>query len=224
MAAPETFTVLDVVAASCAVHDHNGGFVSKNTWNLSTGIKKKSNSQILYDHFFQDPVVTVTDQDLATAAEIVEYLKGLGFKSFQRDLTDFERQVLRFVTADAIGKDRLGIAASLPNVYHSKRSSDAWAEREHELSGTSQFLGTESERLKTLAKIEYIRYIPNTCSYLVTASVDNLHILKFFLHHHQLEVGTTRIVSGIVKPHQLNKHTGHQETMLNRVRLEEPKP
>ena len=45
---------------------------------------------------------------------------------------------------------------------------------------TSENLGTLHTRCNFLAKVEFTRYIPRTMSYIITCSVDNKHILKFY--------------------------------------------
>jgi hypothetical protein len=214
----DSFPMLTVVAASCAVHRANNGFHKKSDWSVLQK-QQRSNSEILYAHFYDNEPLDVNDADHEIAVEIVDYLKGLGFKSFERDLTDFERQVLRFVTADQIQKDRLGIAASLPNVYYTKAASDAWADRERELGGTSEFQGIEGQRHTFDLKVEYQRFIPACNSTLVTCSMDNKHTVKFFSNNIKLEVGKIYSVTGYVKLHQLNKFNNAQETTLNRVRV-----
>ena len=59
----------------------------------------------------------------------------------ERDLTEFELNVLKFVTTDVAGKEKIGIAASLPKVFYNKMDSDTWEDRERELGRTSEFVG-----------------------------------------------------------------------------------
>lgn len=212
------YLVKDVVAVSCAVHRLAGGFVKK-----EIGSDQKSNSAFLYEHFCEGKTVEVTEQDHQEAEKVIDYLQGLGFKALERNLTDFERKTLGLVTVESIDKGSLGIAASLPNVYHMKVKSDNWTDRERELGATSDFLGSQNTRCAFNAKIEFERFIPSTDSYLYTASVDNKDILKFFKPSNiptKIIVGETYMIAGYVKPHQVNKHTGFKETMINRVKFE----
>lgn len=212
------YLVKDVIAVSCAVHRINGGFVKK-----QIGSNQKSNSAFLYEHFCESNTVDVIDCDYDEAEKVMDYLQGLGFKALERTLTDFERKVLGLVTVEAIDKASLGIAASLPNVYQMKVKSDTWSDRERELGASSEYLGKQNTRCAFPAKIEFERYIPSTESYLYTASVNNKDILKFFKPNNvpaKIEVGQTYMIAGYVKPHQINKHTGFKETMINRVKFE----
>ena len=128
------FPIRVILAASNAAHRLNGGFVKK--YDTTEG--QESNSSLLYKHFFQGKDLAVEDQDYVMADEIVDYLKGLGIKAMERDLTEFELNVLKFVTSDVAGKDKIGIAASLPKVFLNKMDSDSWEDRERELGRTSE--------------------------------------------------------------------------------------
>lgn len=212
------FDVEQVIAVSCAVNRINGGFIKKRFGTQD----QKSNSAFLYEHFCEGKTIDVLEEDRQQAKNVIEYLQGLGFKALERKLTDFERQVLLLVTSDSIDKTTLGVAASLPNVYLNKVVADEWTDRERELGATSEFIGKEGSRSTFVAKVEFGKFIPKTESYLVTASVDNKHILKFFLPPTQSRpvVGKEYTVAGFVKPHTVNKHTGFKETVINRVKID----
>lgn len=179
---------------------------------------------MLYAHFFEDKKVEVIDSDFTKAEEIIQYLKGLGFKALERKLTDFESNVLKFVSADTIGKDMMGIAASLPKVHKNKMESDEWTDREVQLGRTSQFVGTLNTRCKFDVCVEFVKYIPKTSSYLVTSSVDGKHILKFFMPNnsdvkHTFKPGTVVSLEGYVKSQAESSYSGFNETMINRVKV-----
>ena len=212
------FPIRLVLAASNAAHRLNKGFVKK-----YDDSKKESNSSLLYKHFFQGKDLKVKDQDYEMADEIIDYLKGLGIKAMERDLTEFELNVLKFVTSDSAGKEKIGIAASLPKVFYNKMESDNWEDRERELGKESQFVGELHTRdtFKDVI-IEYVRYIPKTMSYLVTASVKDKHILKFFLNdtkESDIKQGDKVAITGYVKSHNKSKWTGFNETMINRIKF-----
>ena len=213
------FSVKEVMSVSCAVQRINGGFVKKEIGMTDS----KANSAFLYEHFCEGKLVPVTEADQVEADEVINYLQGLGFKALERPLTDFERKVLALVTAPSVDKSTLGIAASLPNVYQNKLKSDEWTDRERELGATSDYVGKENTRCTFEATVEFLKYVPSTMSWLVTTSVDNKHILKFFMpeaNYKKLHVGSTYTLAGYVKPHSQNKYTGFKETMINRVKID----
>jgi len=213
----KTFPVMEVVAVACSIFRTHG--YSKKFDVIGTD--KKSNSQLIYSHFFTPDKwsADVTQQDQESADEIVTYLKGLSFKAMERGLTDFETNVLKFVTAPEVNKSSLGIAASLPQVYKGKLSQDAWAEREKELAEVSEFLGTVKSRADFEATIENVRFISRTNSYLYCASVDGKHILKFFSDQDLGKVGEVLCMSGYVKSHEISNYHDGKETMINRLKI-----
>lgn len=212
------YSVQEVIVTSCAIQRINGGFIKK---GFDTE-EKKANSSYLYKHFCEGDKVEITDTDRAMASEVVDYLRGLGFKALERTLTDFEKKVLHFVTSSTVDKSTLGIAASLPNVYLNKVTSDAWTDRERKLGFTSEYQGNPNTRCNFTVKVEFIKYIPATESHLVTTSIDEKHLLKFFKPYggEMPVVGETYTIAGYVKPHKVNKFTGFKETMINRVKFD----
>lgn len=220
------YKVMDVVAVACAVHRMQG-FVKKiNIMYRSEDEKNKQpNVTYLYNHFCNNNLFPIQACDIEDAEAIVEYLKGLAFKCFERKLTEFENNVLRFVNCDTVGKDQLGIAASLPNVYHSKLIADQWAEREFELGRTSNFVGTLKSRGVFSLKVENIRYIAKTFSSLISCSESNANIVKFFSNNtsnlEKVSAGSYIIVTGYVKSHSISTYTGFKETMLNRIKIQQ---
>lgn len=227
----DAITVQDAIAASVSAHRENGCFVKANY--SGTGADKMSNKDMLYKHFYGSfnkqtqqydrRLLKVTEQDTATAADIIYHFKGLSLKALERKLSDFERNVLRLVNADEITNKELGITASLPQVYFNSQEQETWEERERELTRTSEYVGEIRSRCTFNAMIENIRYMPKLGSALICCSVDDKHILKFWRDTDikEFKVGDTVIVTGFVKSHQVSKYHGGKETMINRIKVGE---
>jgi len=211
------FSVVDVVAASCAAFRVNG-FVKRDDPEVYAKTKV-ANSNMLYTHFCNDTKLEILPIDVEKAELLIEYLKGLSFKAFERTLTSFETNVLKFVTSEKISKDQLGIAASLPSVYERKLDADAWTTREAELASTSEFVGTVGTRAEFELKIENVRYIAKTDSSLYSCSENNKNIVKFFSVVKMGAVGDTIKVAGFIKNQSFSKYSSGKETMINRVKL-----
>lgn len=213
------FPVLEIVSAAVAIHRFNGGFIKSS----SMPGDKQPNSKLLYSFFLDSnnkPDVAINEQDTKTALEIIEYLKGLGFKAIERKLTDFESNVLKLITAEEAGKESIGIAASLPKVYQNKVDQDAWTDRETELADNSDYEGVLHKRGNFVLTIENIRYIPSTGSHLFCTASENNNIVKFFSDNHRsdLKVGDVIHVAGYIKSHQVSQYHGGKETMINRIK------
>lgn len=210
-------TVEDVVTVSVAI-DRTNGYVRKS--DAGEGIPEP-NVRLLYKHFYDNQLFPTTDSDRDVAKQIINYLQGLSFKAFERDLTSFEASTLKFVNADTVDNTTLGVAASLPNVYRNKLKQDVWIQREAELVQSSEFVGTSGKRGHFEVVVENVRFIPSVSSYLYCCSVDNKNILKFFYSDSTLKEHTTVCLSGYVKSHQISNYHGGKETMINRVKIEQ---
>jgi len=220
-----TFLVKDIMAASCAIFRQQG-FVKKASPMVDDGVQP--NSTLLYRHFIDNSDVsnqlTVTKADETFAEEVIEYLRGLSFKTMERGLTSFETNVLKFVTAETADKSTLGIAASLPNVYQNKLDQDKWEIRERELADASEYIGEFRSRGEFEVTVENVRYIGRTGSYLYCTSVDDQHIVKFFSQDNLGSAGTKLCMSAYVKSHSESKYHGGRETMVNRVKIHSVNP
>jgi hypothetical protein len=224
------FKTKDVIAVSCAAHRFNGGFLSKDSIRFDKKAEgKRANSDLLYAHFLDPkdlkfknalPKLKVIKEDLAMADDVIDYLKGLSFKAIERKLTDFESNVLRVVNSEHIDKTQLGITSSLPKVYFNKIEQDNWTDRELELSRTSNELGELHTRGTFDAKVEFVRYIPRTMSYLITCSVKDQHILKFF-HAKNIKLESQIRVDGYIKSQGKGKFHNGIETIINRIKIHE---
>lgn len=212
------FKVLDIVSAAVAISRFNGGFV-KSSDNMSD---KRPNSKLLYSFFLDSenkPDVEVNNEDTAQALEIIEYLKGLGFKAIERKLTDFESNVLKLITSETAGKDKIGIAASLPKVYQNKLDQDTWSERENILATQSEFEGPLHQRHNFTLTVENVRYIASVGSTLFCTSSDNGNIVKFFApNEKELVTGDKINVTGYIKSQEESRYHGGKETMINRIK------
>ena len=215
----QTFPIDKVLAVSCAVHRLNDGFIKKDQVRFDKKFENKTcNSDMLYNYFFTDKKFDVIEKDKETATEVKDYLSGLSFKAIERELTEFESNVLKLVSSPEVSKDNLGIAASLPKVFLNKVEQDKWTDRETELSRTSEKLGKLHNREKFDATVEFTRYIPRTMSYIVTCSVNNKHILKFFTDKNIVS-GANIVVEGFVKSQSKGKYHAGTETIINRIKI-----
>ena len=224
------FKTKDVIAVSCAAHRFNGGFLSKDSIRFDKKAEgKRANSDLLYAHFLESkelkfkkalPKLKVSKEDLSMAQDVIDYLKGLSFKAIERKLTDFESNVLNLVNSEYIDKTQLGITASLPKVYFNKIDQDNWSDRELQLSRTSKAVGELNNRSSFNAVVEFVRYIPRTMSYLITCSVNDQHILKFF-HAKNIDLGKEIKLDGFVKAQTKGRYHNGMETVINRIKIQE---
>lgn len=227
MSNTNTFLVEEVISAACSAHRLNNGFIKSQAFDMKEG--QVPNSKLLYRHFLGAfdkkqnknvrQLLTITDADKNLAAEIIDYLKGLSFKAMERDLTDFESNVLKLVSADSIDKSQIGIASSLPKVYYNKQKQDDWATREQDLARKSEYVGTVGKRSNFFVKVENIRHISSVGSNLYCTTVrDTSNIVKFF-GNADINVGDTVELGAYVKGQTVSDYHGGKETMVNRIKI-----
>lgn len=208
------FEVVEVLTIATAIHRVNG-YIKKSAIGDDT-----PNVTHLYNHFFKQKIFeNVSPKDKETAETIVEYLQGLSFKAFERDLTEFETNVLKFVNSDSVGPNLMGVAASLPEVYKNKLKQDDWAQRESILSEKSDYVGELSTRGDFEVMVENVRYIRRTSSYLYCCSSNDKDIVKFFSSENLGKVGQTLCLSGYVKSQSISPYHQGKETMINRIKV-----
>lgn len=226
------FTVNEVLAASCAIHRLNNGFIKTHDTYNEKGLTP--NSKLLYNHFLGShtpdsdkklvrQLVDIKPDDIVVADAIVDYLSGLSFKAMERNLTDFEKNVLKLITSEFVGKDQIGIASSLPKVYYNKLKQDDWSVREQALVETSEYVGKlHSRNTFEGCTVENIRFISSVGSSLICCS-QNGNIIKFFINTQNdltnLKVGSKITFKAYVKSQDISKYHGGKETMVNRVAL-----
>lgn len=209
------FSVLDVLTVAVAIHRQNG-YIKKSAIGDGT-----PNVTMLYNHFFQQKKIeNISAKDTETAQTIVEYLQGLSFKAFERELTEFESNVLKFVNAEQVGSNLMGVAASLPEVYKNKLKQDDWAERETILSEKSEYVGDLHQRGNFEVLVENVRFIRRTGSYLYCCSVKDKDIVKFFTSEELGKVGDTLCLAGYVKSQSVSPYHQGKETMINRIKVD----
>ena len=224
---------------SVAIHDRYG-FTSKSTQDRATASGKESNldakgnpipnSARLYRQLFPTAKVgeserekfEITPEHVEMACEIRETLQGFSFRAIERELTNFEQQLLSVVNSDTITHKDLGRIASFPNVYERKISQDAWEERESELARNSEFVGHALARAEFDVVIENVRYLSRTESYLICASESGKNIIKFFVPERKVDnltEGDTIKLTGYIKKQEVSKYHGGSETVINRVKF-----
>ena len=213
-----TFAPLDVVATAQAIYREQGYI--KKAYIQTSRPDVKPNSLALKEHYTGKQEVSVTPSDCKRAADIINYLSGLSFKAMERGLTQFETNILKFVTSEQITLKEVGISASLPQMFEQKLSQDKWEQRERELSNISEFVGELGKRSDLTVTVENIRFIGRTSSYLYCTSTPGGKIVKFFHDTKLGEVGTTLTVNGYVKSQEISKFHGGKETMINRIKIE----
>lgn len=211
----------EAFAVSNAINEHQG-FIKKADAGGYSG--KMSNGALLYRHFsdshtgdneYSDP----SEKDFEMADEMIFYFKGLGFKVFERPLSDFETNILKFINDEEISHSAIGIIGALPSIYHKNCTQDEWGVREADLARTSDFVGVLRTRGAFNLTVEMVRPCRDE-SHFVCCSEDGKNIVKFFLSNQTPpKVGDVISIAAFVKSHEVSNYHNGKETMINRVSM-----
>ena len=230
--------LIQALVLSVAIHEKYG-FQSKVTTDYTTMTSEKvsnidgrgnpiTNSARLYRQLVPsqkvDPAdrekIDVSEHHYEKAENILYLLRGFSFIAIERPLTNFEQSVLDIVNKADITHKELGRVASLPNVYERKVSQEIWEERESHLAKNSDYVGELFSKSHLDVKIENIRYLSRTKSYLICASESDKNIVKFFIPDDKIgniKEGDSIKLTGWIKKHEVSNYHGGKETMLKRI-------
>lgn len=227
------YTGREVIAHAVAVDRYQGyKYIKSHETNKEN---TKGNFSLLI-HSLKDPKTSVvgpiTEEDYATADNIVEYFEGLVFKAMQRDLSDYEKKITDLIKAEDLnlqGKDdRLPIVGSLPNVFRNNVKHDVWADEERTLRKTSEFEGELKTRQEFTGVVKMARFMNRTNSMLFAILTENGNIVKFFYDCYRSEdidvkndikLGNPITFTGYIKSQEVSKYSKCKETFVNRVKI-----
>ena len=230
--------LIQALVLSVAIHEKYG-FQSKATTDYTTMTSEKisnidgrgnpiTNSARLYRQLFPSQKVDPEDREkmdvsghhYEKAENILDLLRGFGFIAIERPLTNFEQSVLDIVNRNNITHKELGRVASFPNVYERRVSQEIWEERESQLAKNSEYVGELFNKSHLDVKIENIRYLSRTKSYLICASESDKNIVKFFIPHEKfgnIKEGDSIKLTAWIKKHEISHYHGGMETTLKRI-------
>jgi len=141
-------------------------------------------------------------------------------------INDFNLQMSNLFSKDTVDVNKeLAMVCSLPNSRRisAKRIEMSNFYRDNSMKG---YIGIAKERLKISGRVKDIKYIPKYGIHLATVYTTEGKLAKFFMNDKMSEtakriVDTDITFVGTVKKHEVNDFTGCQETMFNRVKLNE---
>jgi hypothetical protein len=234
----ENYPVMDVLAVAVAV-DRAQGFVRCGKKNDDEGVVQDNRQAALTTlrsmngsgDYSADKVFVPTVDDRTMALTILNHFSeiltmdsltgnliklraGGHVDDFNQTLND----ILIVGTAD-IGKD-LAMIVSLPNSYRISHKRSTMADFWH-ANKENGYISAVKQRMEVTGNVMDAKTIPRHNITLVTVFTDDKKIAKFFLNDEsQLPSRAGPVTfTGTVKKHDVNPHTGCQETMFNRVKV-----
>jgi hypothetical protein len=179
--------------------------------------------------------VEVTDADREKAQEIFDYFDqiclmdkmGDNLVKSAKDGTVNDYNLIlseMFDRGEADINKELAMVASLPNSRRMAEKRDEM-DRFYEAHRDRGYIGDARQRIKITGEVKDVKYLPKYNIHLAVMLTDGGKIAKFFMNDKLSTVaktitGKTITLVGTVKKQEVNPHTGCQETMFNRVKIE----
>ena len=183
------------------------------------------------------PVVIVpTPDDYARAQEIFNYFDQILLMDKMGDnlvktnkdgrVNDYNLQLSQlFDRGESDVNKELAMLVSLPNSRRIADTREAMDQfyASHRRMG---YVGDLGQRLKIAGRVMDVKYLPKHEIYLATVLTTNSQIVKFFVNDKLASMarglcGKDIVFTGTVKKHEVNQFTGCQETVFNRIKLED---
>lgn len=169
-------------------------------------------AQEIYDHFDQILLMEKLGDELVKVRH-------------DGQINSFNQEMLAIFTAGAVDVNKeLAMIVSLPN---SRRKSDVRAMmnefyRTHAENG---YIGEIRQRMKLEVEVKDVKPIPSHNIHLATFVTNDGKVGKFFLNDKMSDIartlaGKSITLTGTVKKQEVNSYTKCQETVLNRVKIE----
>jgi hypothetical protein len=214
----QAFPIEQAWAAICGADRINGGeYLSQNnSYNNQTGLKY--NKLIAYE-LLENPGA-ITEEDHQRGRSLAEHFAGLLFRTLSGPATNgFLDTIANIVGKQQVTKFDVACMAALPNVYKKDLLKEAVLERQQQLAGTSNFIGSEATRHELDVEIIDSIWSKNYNIWIVSAT-DGVNLIKFSTaHDHTIFPKGQQIrIKGSVKRHDINNRTGAKETWLTRVK------
>jgi len=211
------------------VHIEDNRIMALRTLRNLAGRPDTNHEGVPYD------TVEVTDADREKAEEIFNYfdqvclMDKMGDNLVKRgkdgQVNDYNLILSEmFDRGEADINKELAMVSSLPN---SRRMADKRDQMDRFYADHRDcgYIGEPRQRIKITGEVKDVKYLPKHNIHLAVMLTDGGKIAKFFMNDKLSTVaktitGKTISLVGTVKKQEINEHTGCQETMFNRVKIE----
>jgi hypothetical protein len=221
----KTFKTQDVLAVAFAAYRKNGSYL-KHTQRFSTPEceTRFANKELVKNHF-QDPIYVPPDYKALTITEADYDAVDVALKHFRRytlgligdQLSGFQLDIYKAVTADEVDGSRLGVLAYVPELVKREVEDAAFKKLLRVEYRNSQYVGSEKDSVEGVVKIlskfhseqwESNNYVADLAGNLVS-----------FMIKEDITIGDRRRIKAKVKAQSKNRSFDVNETRLNYVKL-----
>ena len=221
----KTFKTQDILAVAFAAYRKNGSYL-KHTQRFSTPEceTRFANKELVKNHF-QDPIYVPPDYKALTITEADYDAVDVALKHFRRytlgligdQLSGFQLDIYKAVTADEVDGSRLGVLAYVPELVKREVEDAAFKKLLRVEYRNSQYVGSEKDSVEGVVKIlskfhseqwESNNYVADLAGNLVS-----------FMIKEDITIGDRRRIKAKVKAQSKNRSFDVNETRLNYVKL-----
>lgn len=226
----KTYDIMDVLALAIAI-DEAQGFIKSGYgyYNHQTDVEvldnKNAIQRILGDHPGK-PEIEVTDEHRKQASELKDYFDSvIVMKKLTGEVNGFEDTVGKIINGNTVDNYGISVLASLPNSLRIQKQRDDMEEFYEQKRPLSKFVGQTGRRSQFVLFVKDVKYIAKYNIHLVTCVEGENNLVKFFWNKDpdisDLIVGKTMTVTGFVKEQSISKFSKCNETVINRVKIQE---
>jgi hypothetical protein len=221
----KTFKTQEVLAVAFAAYRKNGSYL-KNTQRFSTpGCETRFANKELVKYHFQDSnflppdfkSLTVIDTDYDAVDVALKHFRRYTLGLIGDQLTGFQQDIYKAISADEVDDSRLGILAYVPELVKREVQEAAFKKLLRTEYRDSQYAGNEKDTVEGVVKILSKFYSEQWESYNYVADLTGN--LVSFMNKENIEVGERRRVKAKVKAQSKNRSFDVNETRLNYLKL-----
>jgi len=245
--ANEQYPIMEVLQLAVAV-DRKQGFVTskQKSYDIESQTHIHDNRTIILhkirhmngkqDTLLDDFAIEIIDEDHIKAREIYDYFDQLLMMEKISDslikrhkdgtMNTYNDDLYHIFNSGNVDINvEMAMVASLPNSFRIAHKREA-IERFYAENPLNGYIGELKQRMNMTANILDVKYIPRHSVHLVTFTTQDNKIGRFFLNNNQETLaknidGKSIEIKGTVKKHSVNEYSKCQETMFNRVKIEE---
>lgn len=224
------YNLMEVLTLAIAIDDAQGfiksGYGYYDYENEKEVLDNKTAIARIINGYPEAPVIEVTQAHRDRAQELKEYFDSvIVMKKLTGNVNGFEDSVGKIISGDEVDNYGVSVLASLPNSLRIQKQRDEMDEFYDEKRPVSQFVGQVGKRGRFTLLIKDVKYIAKYNIHLVTCVEGDQNLVKFFWNKDpdiaDLIVGKFMTVTGFVKEQSVSKFSNCNETVINRIKIEE---
>ena len=224
------YNLMEVLELAIAIDDNQGfiksGYGYYDYQNEKEVLDNKSAISRIINKYPDSPVIEITQAHRDRAQELKEYFDSvIVMKKLTGSVNGFEDTVGKIISGNDVDNYGVSVLASLPNSLRIQKQRDDMEEFYDDKRPLSQFVGQVGKRGMFSLLIKDVKYIAKYNIHLVTCVEGEHNLVKFFWNKDpdiaELIIGKQMTVTGFVKEQSVSKFSNCNETVINRIKIQE---